>query len=308
MVTDPNTISSLFVSSKQYNRSADDSSLTNSIDIYDSYLQADDYDDDFEDYDDDDDEDPFESSQLHQLVHTQPVHLINKQALLSYEPVRELKSQSFYEVSAPLNSSVARATIATQSHDEDLTSAITSRSSSLSSTFSFPNDKYYANGQSYQDYYAGVEEDYDEPMTDDKYETLYSNYYGGKYISKLPRNEENLHFSVPRSLPYQERDVCLGLDLSSQCITLQQRELFHEDEMETNYHYTIQTSNTHKSDEVTKNCNTNHATDDEILFVKTVSSKLSRYAGYFIADSKDQEYSDKVRFQEISYKFSKTYF
>lgn len=301
MVTDPNTISSLFVSSKEYSSNAEDSSLTNSVDIYDSYLQADDYDDDFEDYDDIDDEDPFESSQLHQLVHTQPVHLINKQALLDFEPVREPKSQSFYEMSAPLNSSVARASIANKSNREEITSAITSRSSSLSSTFSFPNDTY---GQSYENYYASVEEDFDEPMTDQKYETLYSNYYG---TSKFPTNEENSQFSVPRSLPYQERDVCIGLDLSSQCIT-SQREPFHEDEMEINYHYTIQTSKAYKIDEDTKNCNKNHATKDEILFVKTVSAKLSRYAGYFIADSKDQEYSDKVRFQEISYKFSKTYF
>lgn len=39
-----------------------------------------------------------------------------------------------------------------------------------------------------------------------------------------------------------------------------------------------------------------------------LSNKLSRYCGYFINDSKEMEYFDKIRLQEINYRFSKTYF
>ncbi|QEU62859.1 Ime1 [Kluyveromyces lactis] len=43
-------------------------------------------------------------------------------------------------------------------------------------------------------------------------------------------------------------------------------------------------------------------------FVYTLTNKLLPYFGYFLADSNDLDYFDKIRFQEIDYKFSKTYF
>lgn len=43
-------------------------------------------------------------------------------------------------------------------------------------------------------------------------------------------------------------------------------------------------------------------------FMHTLTSKLSRYCGYFVADSKEVEYFDKIRQQEIEYRFCKTYF
>lgn len=43
-------------------------------------------------------------------------------------------------------------------------------------------------------------------------------------------------------------------------------------------------------------------------FVYTLTNKLLPYFGYFLADSKDLDYFDKIRYQEIDYKFSKTYF
>ncbi|CAI4045225.1 hypothetical protein SUVZ_10G2770 [Saccharomyces uvarum] len=47
---------------------------------------------------------------------------------------------------------------------------------------------------------------------------------------------------------------------------------------------------------------------EELEFVKKLNAKLSRYAAaYSVSASNDQDYYDKVRFQEISYKFSKTY-
>ncbi|CAI1520925.1 hypothetical protein SEUBUCD646_0J02840 [Saccharomyces eubayanus] len=47
---------------------------------------------------------------------------------------------------------------------------------------------------------------------------------------------------------------------------------------------------------------------EELEFVKRLNAKLSRYAAaYSVSASNDQDYYDKVRFQEISYKFSKTY-
>ena len=46
----------------------------------------------------------------------------------------------------------------------------------------------------------------------------------------------------------------------------------------------------------------------ELEFLKKLNAKLSRYAAaYSFSASNDQDYYDKVRFQEISYKFSKTY-
>lgn len=49
-----------------------------------------------------------------------------------------------------------------------------------------------------------------------------------------------------------------------------------------------------------------HTEDD--LFVYTLTNKLMPYFGYFLADSNDLDYFDKIRFQEIDYKLSKTYF
>ncbi|CAI4043966.1 transcription factor IME1 SKDI_10G2930 [Saccharomyces kudriavzevii IFO 1802] len=47
---------------------------------------------------------------------------------------------------------------------------------------------------------------------------------------------------------------------------------------------------------------------EELEFLKTLNAKLSRYtSAYSFSASNDQDYYDKVRFQEISYKFSKTY-
>ncbi|SCU87058.1 LAMI_0D04566g1_1 [Lachancea mirantina] len=46
--------------------------------------------------------------------------------------------------------------------------------------------------------------------------------------------------------------------------------------------------------------------EEELIHV--VCNKLSRYCGYFFADSREQEYFDKIRMQEIFYRLNKTYF
>ncbi|AMD20443.1 HDL301Wp [Eremothecium sinecaudum] len=47
---------------------------------------------------------------------------------------------------------------------------------------------------------------------------------------------------------------------------------------------------------------------EQCEFVHALTSKLSRYCGYFVADSKEMEYFDKIRLQEIEYRLCKTYF
>ncbi|AAS54183.1 AGL308Wp [Eremothecium gossypii ATCC 10895] len=47
---------------------------------------------------------------------------------------------------------------------------------------------------------------------------------------------------------------------------------------------------------------------EQYEFVHALTSKLSRYCGYFVADSKEMEYFDKIRLQEVEYRLSKTYF
>lgn len=79
---------------------------------------------------------------------------------------------------------------------------------------------------------------------------------------------------------------------------------------------TANTNNTHNKikhhnepQKLKPNCkNTTKPVSEKDQFVYTLTNKLLPYFGYFLADSNDLEYFDKVRFQEIDYKFSKTYF
>lgn len=244
MISDSTTLNSLFISAQ--GRDDDDVSI-NSTDIYDCYLQPDNYDDTYEDLEDLEDDTFFESSQLHQLVQTQPVQLINEQDLIDRLPQpQELVVEEASNGISPM---------------------MTSRSSSMSSTFSKRNSLY-----------GNVPESIDESMVERKVQPLFS-----AFNSIYNNTAQYEDYSAPRSFAIHESALDLGAEVNHYAIS-------------DSYHYSI-----HKSS------NTRYATDEEIEFVKNLNSKLSRYSGYFTAGSKDQEYSDKVRFQEISYKFSKTY-
>ena len=124
------------------------------------------------------------------------------------------------------------------------------------------------------------------------------------------KHTQEVDWDVPRSLPFENKDAGHYLDFT-QCINpqeelevsplhLQQPPQRHNlNNSDSNYKYQITTEASSTG---------RRPTEEENFFVKTLNSKLYRYTGYFGAGSRDQDYHDKVRFQEISYKFSKTYF
>lgn len=254
MISDSTTLNSLFISAQ--GRDDDDVSI-NSTDIYDCYLQPDNYDDTYEDLEDLEDDTFFESSQLHQLVQTQPVQLINEQDLIDRLPQPQ------------------ELVVEETSHCNGISPMMTSRSSSMSSTFSKRNSLY---GNVPESIDEEMDLECDESMVGRKAQPLFS-----AFNSIYNNTAQYEDYSAPRSFAIQESALEIGAEVNQYATS-------------DLYHYSIQ-----------KSSNTRYATDEEIEFVKTLSSKLSRYSGYFTAGSKDQEYSDKVRFQEISYKFSKTY-
>lgn len=252
----------------------DDSSMLD----YESFLQTDVG--DYDDLDDFDDDEFFESSQLHRLIHTQPIHMINQNALFS------CTADSMNTQPQELHT-----TIDTLFPSNTSQSATTSRSSSLFSATLPPEEESRTASASY-DFFDSIEEandNFDEPLLDHKHDhkpPACSN-------TNLQIQLNNL---IPRSVPQKKVDLKLCLDMGS---FSKQHETgtFYSG---SNYHYSIKSSH--------KQQNPPQALGEDSLLIRTLNAKLSRYAGYYTADSKDQEYSDKVRFQEISYKFSKTYF
>lgn len=246
---------------------------------YESFLQTDGG--EYEDLEDLDDDELFESSQLHRLIHTQPIHLLKQNQLFEYHPDSfSIEPQEIFTT-----------TIGAATSFTDPQSASTSRSSSLFSTIFPPEEDNRMCSSSY-DFFECIEEgqnDFNEPLIDHKRESF--------TMSSSEENKFQLQLKalIPRTLPQKNLDLklCLGLESLPKQSTMIGNE--------TNYHYTIQTSTTTQQ-------NSKQPADKETLLVQTLNYKLSRYAGYYTADSRDQEYSDKVRFQEISYKFSKTYF
>ncbi|QLQ79042.1 hypothetical protein HG537_0B03890 [Torulaspora globosa] len=269
----------MFINTQHNELAANGSLAAKSKDIYDCYLQPDNYEEEYEELDDYEVDSFFESSQLHHLVHTQPIHLVNKQEIIDYMPQTQ---QLVVEED--------------QEKKEFISPMMTSRSSSMSSTFS-------KRTSAYRNYYDSIHEETNSEYEDydvffgakEQNKSLYSAFYS---IYNNPETTEayNNDASVPRTYACEDATI----DLSSRGIAEDESVLETTDR---SYHYSIQTSNAVPA----ASC-VHQPTDEEIQFVKAINLKLSRYAGYFTAGSKDQEYSDKVRFQEISYKFSKTYF
>lgn len=289
MTSDSNTSNSLFLGSHTTHAPLRDVDSIKSSDVYDCYLQADNYDDDFQDlndFDDFEDDNFFESSQIHQLIHTQPVHLINQQTYISNLPVREETVQIENERT-------------TKRGEPPLISpTMTSRSSSMSTTFSKRASIYET---CFENVDESMDREYEDSIIDGKDQNtmLYSAFYN---IYNRNTDEQYQNSRVPRNFSCEETETAVYFDPH------------HTDEDQLaytvgkSYHYSVQTSNPKQSCYAGDGEALHYANDEGIQFTKAVVSKLSRYAGYFTAGSKDQEYSDKVRFQEISYKFSKTYF
>ncbi|KAL3230205.1 hypothetical protein RNJ44_01568 [Nakaseomyces bracarensis] len=64
-----------------------------------------------------------------------------------------------------------------------------------------------------------------------------------------------------------------------------------------------------KKGQISKKLSKGHNSEDQTRFFNTLRLKLDRYCGNATGRrSRSQDYFDKVRFQEIFYKFSKTYF
>lgn len=261
----------LFINRTETDETRDDSASVNSSDIYECYLQPDNYEADFEELNEFEADGFFESSQLHQLVHTQPIHLISQQGIVDYTP----QTQKLVVEEEPEKKSF-------------ISPMMTSRSSSMSSTFSKCNSIY-------GNYYDSIQEEM-VPETEE-----YGAFFGGKDQDKplysafhsICNPMDLTDATVPRNYtcPKSSIEFCSNIETA----------LVSADRY---YHYSIQTSNTLPQ----TGPNIHQPTGEEMQFVKAINLKLSRYAGYFTAGSRDQEYSDKVRFQEISYKFSKTYF
>lgn len=265
-----------------------------------------------EDDDDADDEPDFESSQLHELVHTQPIHLINCQMLSDYT----LRGGESYEDAVSSRSSILASFEDIEVVSEDVlnffdggsmtTEANTAATSATSAHFKYnPLDIApeewnlwkqqfpISNGYENRGAFVGASETNIDA------------------IRTAPlKNAEEMEWDVPRSLPFEYKNEGHFLDFSK-CIN-------HQEELKVSPLHLQQPNQCHNGDSSGSNYSYHLTTDtlstrrrpteEESFFVKTLNSKLSRYTDYFGAASRDQEYYDKVRFQEISYKFSKTYF
>lgn len=271
-----------------------------------------------EDDDDDDDFLDFESSQVHQLIHTQPIHLINYQMLHDYNTrenadfedrasTRSSMSISFDDVEDTFDSALN--VYDSGNVTNDVNTAATSATSAH-----FKHNLFDTAAEN-----CGLR----------KYQSSISNFYENSNITNVHgaamdvsgtvpmKNSQNAGWDIPRSLPLGYKDAGQYLDFS-QCDNLQDDLEVHVPplQLQESHHHHYNSNN--DKDYHYKNYNYQITTDtsrigrrpteEENSFVKTLNSKLSRYTGYFGAGSKDQEYHDKVRFQEISYKFSKTYF
>lgn len=222
-------------------------------DFCDYYLEGD-------SWDEYDESESFESSQLHQLIHTQPIHLINQQMLYD-----ETLRGSAMEGPASSRSSMSSEFEEMGGFDNsvDITSSENNTAATSATSAHFKHNLYDMGEREW-----GIFKQQSQ-----LYESI----------------SQDMEWDVPRSFPFEYTDF-------SQCAAFNADS---EAPISHNYNYTITTDVPPK---------VRRPTEEENFFVKTLSSKLSRYTGYLGGGSSDQDYHDKVRFQEISYKFSKTYF
>lgn len=222
--------------------------------FYDFYMEGDSWDECEENED-------FESSQLHQLVHTQPIHLINQQMLYGGDTTRERTLEGPASSRSSVSSTFEELGGFDNNVDINNSENTTAATSATSTHFK-------------HNFYDMGEREW------------------GLFKQQSQLYESGLHdmdWDVPRSFPFEYNDF-------SQCVALNTD---HDAVPSHNYNYRFVTESSQTG---------RRPTEEENFFVKSLNSKLSRYTGYFGGGSSDQEYHDKVRFQEISYKFSKTYF
>ncbi|EDO16581.1 hypothetical protein Kpol_520p1, partial [Vanderwaltozyma polyspora DSM 70294] len=117
-------------------------------------------------------------------------------------------------------------------------------------------------------------------------------------INTKKKNNSN-NSNIPRIRPYDILEELAIIDSST---------IYN-----TNYKINKKKKDKNKTKHSTNHSNNNKFKDftkKERRFLKTINTKLSRYSSNVSSNYKniDQDYFDKVRFQEISYKFSKTYF
>lgn len=285
--------------------------------------------------DDDEDNDlefDFDSSQIH-LVHTQPVHLINATHLsqtASTPPPKEV-TNGISSISPPLERPNLRPT---PPLDSTVTTAKDSRASSFSSVFSSTReihtrlkqqedwdmdvqnisclDNVNAMTKRYMDEVEPVlvaQVSYPTfvcPVTDCPNTIMCSIH--SMWEKKLFHLEDSSN-EIPRNPPMPLDELMNQFKECTEGDAFNSKSLFtrsigpvldlkaHIAAKEAYQNYTTNKKIT--------TCTANNLNDD--LFYQ-VTQKLSRYCGYFIADSKEQEYFDKIRFQEITYRFSKTAF
>ncbi|CAR29811.1 hypothetical protein ZYGR_0AD04970 [Zygosaccharomyces rouxii] len=285
-------------------------------DFYDFYLNdghcEEDKDSDNEHENDEEEEPDFESSQLHQLVHTQPIHLINYQMLSDYT----LRKEKDFEDHASSRSSI----LATFEDIEVISENAVNFFDGGNMTDDVNTAATSATGAHFKHDLLDVAS---EEWNIWKQQVPISNFYQSNNTTVGPpeatvgasgtaplKNSQEMDWEVPRSLPFEYKDAGHYLDFSH-CINLQDElevpplhlqqppQCHNRNNSENNYNYQITTDASFTG---------RRPTEEENFFVKTLNSKLYRYTGYFGAGSRDQDYHDKVRFQEISYKFSKTYF
>lgn len=259
-----------------------------------------------------DDEPDFESSQLHQLVHTQPIHLINCQMLSDYT----LTGGESCEDAASSRSSILASFEDIDVVSEDAlnffdggsmtTEANTAATSATSAHFKYnPLDITPEEWNLWKQQFLISNGCENSAAFVDASETNID------AIGTAPlKNTEGMDWDIPRSVPFEYTNEGHLLDFS--------KYINHQEELEVSPLHLQQPNQCHNGDSSGRNYSYHLTTDisstrrcpteAESFFVKTLSSKLSRYTDYFGAASRDQEYYDKVRFQEISYKFSKTYF
>ncbi|EJS43072.1 ime1p [Saccharomyces arboricola H-6] len=301
--------------------------------------------------------DNIRSSQLQHLVHTQPIHLINPQALFNDEflNLENVDSQPHSkEAKTAKGNKTATAPIKQKKNSD------TTRSSSLSSLFS-NNETVSTYRSSYDtnnnDFQKNNKNDNDIDMTDAiKYET---NTNLQKDVRIFQENFEFNEFAYaqdfyPHSTSYTytkptNTNDSINVGNMDLCYQRHYQYLPHTENLHSfnNRHYS-NNKNINSNNYPQNNNNNNNASADiyesdpfvnepqvtsyyypleiafdieksppappqkfnleELEFLKKLNTKLSRYAAaYSISASNDQEYYDKVRFQEISYKFSKTY-
>ncbi|AJR61563.1 AAR_G0030850.mRNA.1.CDS.1 [Saccharomyces cerevisiae] len=299
--------------------------------------------------------DKIASSQLQNLVHTQPIHLINPQILFNEEflNLENIDSQPISKETKTTKD----CTMAT-GPERGKKSSESTRSSSLSSLFS--NDEsastFHSSFNNHDNFQKSNRNGDDIDISDTiKYET---NTNAQKDIKIFQENFEFNEFPYTQDFyPYTTNYTYSKPTNIHESINSKNTDSYsqYQDQFPPHTDNIHSFNNRHYSNHKSTNCNyynntsnNNNASDNvyeadpfidepqvpsyyypleiafdvekspppslqklnskELEFLKKLNSKLSRYAAaYSFSSSNDQDYYDKVRFQEISYKFSKTY-